>query len=115
MGKSRIERERKTVRAMIRMYCRAHHAPSVDTCQDCASLFEYAMKRLDRCPFAFEKPTCSRCTVHCYEPSKRETIRSVMRYSGPRMLLRHPYLAIMHSVDGRRRPKVLRKRKTPPE
>jgi hypothetical protein len=25
-----------------------------------------------------------------------------MRYAGPRMLLRHPVLAVMHVVDGRR-------------
>ncbi|NIP33651.1 MAG: hypothetical protein GWN18_01835, partial [Thermoplasmata archaeon] len=34
----------------------------------------------------------------------RERVREVMRYSGPRMLLRHPYLAIAHLRDGRRRP-----------
>lgn len=113
MGKSRIDRERRTVKAMIRMFCRAHHEGHEDVCPDCSSLLEYAMRRLDRCPFAFEKPTCVKCKVHCYEPSKREAIRSVMRYSGPRMLLRHPYLAIMHSVDGRRQPKVLRKQRSP--
>jgi hypothetical protein len=26
----------------------------------------------------------------------------MMRYAGPRMMLRHPYLAMMHVVDGRR-------------
>jgi hypothetical protein len=31
----------------------------------------------------------------------RERIRSVMRYSGPRMLLRHPVLSVWHLLDKR--------------
>jgi hypothetical protein len=30
----------------------------------------------------------------------REKIRSVMRYSGPKMLLSHPVHGIMHIIDG---------------
>ena len=110
MSKSRIDREKRTVKAMVGMYCRGHHGGSGDLCPDCHALLDYAMKRLERCPFAFEKPTCAKCTVHCYEASKRDAIRSVMRYSGPRMLLRHPYLAVMHSVDGRRQTKAFKRR-----
>jgi hypothetical protein len=33
----------------------------------------------------------------------RERIRNVMRYSGPRMVYRHPVLALFHMVDGRRK------------
>jgi hypothetical protein len=33
----------------------------------------------------------------------RVRVREVMRFAGPRMLRRHPYLALMHLlVDGRR-------------
>jgi hypothetical protein len=28
-----------------------------------------------------------------------------MRYAGPRMMARHPYLALMHLIDGRRKVK----------
>jgi hypothetical protein len=31
-------------------------------------------------------------------------VREVMRYSGPRMLKRHPVLALAHLVDGRKTP-----------
>ncbi len=36
----------------------------------------------------------------------RERVRAVMRYAGPRMLLCHPILALLHLRDGltRRRP-----------
>jgi hypothetical protein len=33
----------------------------------------------------------------------REKIREIMRFSGPRMLFRHPFLACCHMLDGRRK------------
>ena len=59
--------------------------------------------RLAKCPYQEDKTTCAKCPVHCYKPSRREQIRAVMRYAGPRMLLRHPRLAFYDLViDGRR-------------
>jgi hypothetical protein len=29
----------------------------------------------------------------------------VMRYAGPRMLLSHPFLALLHLIDGLRKPR----------
>ena len=52
--------------------------------------------------FADAKPTCANCLVHCYSADKREQIRVVMRWAGPRMLLLHPILGISHMLDGRR-------------
>lgn len=43
-----------------------------------------------------EKKNCNQCPNHCYAPDKREEIRAVMRFSGPRMLLVHPVAAIRH-------------------
>jgi hypothetical protein len=40
------------------------------------------------------------CPVHCYQPRMRESIREVMRYAGPRMLTRHPFLAVAHLIEG---------------
>ena len=37
------------------------------------------------------------------QKAPREFAREVMRYAGPRMMTRHPYLALMHLVDGRRK------------
>ena len=97
----RLERERRTVTVMIAMYCRGvHKAESL--CPDCADLQAYALDRLDKCRFGEEKPTCANCTVHCYATEKRDRVRAVMRYAGPRMLLRHPLLALMHLWDGRK-------------
>lgn len=107
----RIRRELKTVQAMLRLYCRRHHG-SRTLCQDCTTLWDYARARVESCPFCPDKPTCVHCPVHCYKASMRERIRGVMRYAGPRMLWRHPWLALWHLWDGRqdrRRQSALRR------
>jgi hypothetical protein len=99
----RLRRERRTIDAMIGIYCRHHHGTGPDFCGSCGDLAKYAAERLDRCPFGADKPTCANCKVHCYRAEMRERVRTVMRYAGPRMLLRHPVLAVMHKwVDARR-------------
>ncbi|OGS42331.1 MAG: hypothetical protein A3K67_08010 [Euryarchaeota archaeon RBG_16_62_10] len=103
---ARVRRERKTVAAMVRVYCRGVHGSRRGLCGGCEELLGYAFHRLDRCPLMADKPTCAKCTVHCYEKGMRERIRTVMRYSGPRMLYSHPVLAIRHIADGRRGPRA---------
>lgn len=98
----RIRRELKTVQKMIRLYCRDHHKQASGLCQDCHELSAYAEKRLFNCPFQEHKSTCSKCAIHCYKPQMKEKIVTVMRYAGPRMLLYHPVLAILHLIDEKR-------------
>ncbi len=80
-----LDRERATVTAMIRIYCRDRHEGGNDLCTECNRLFEYAMSRLDCCPFGAEKPKCAECSIHCYRPEMQAQIRQVMRYAGPRL------------------------------
>lgn len=91
----RTAHELHTVELMIRLYCR-HKEGNRELCPQCRELLEYASSRLARCPFQDNKPTCRLCKVHCYKPEKREQIRQVMRYAGPRMLLYYPADAIKH-------------------
>jgi hypothetical protein len=92
-----IEIEKKTVAAMITVYCRGHHHAL--PCAECDALKEYALKRLDKCPYGNRKPACKDCPIHCYKPDMREKIRQVMRYSGPRILWNYPWLSIRHKVS----------------
>lgn len=111
--------------AMIAMYCAAGHPHSsagrlaghtaidsrsaaaqegktsagVQLCPQCQRLLNYSEGRLERCPFRQDKPTCRVCPIHCYAPSQRQQAKAVMRYAGPRMLLRHPILAVGHLGD----------------
>ena len=87
---------------MIGLYCRAHHPGFEQPCPECGGLLEYALRRIERCRFGLGKPVCSKCPVHCYAPGPRERIRQVMRFAGPRMLLAHPLLALLHLLDARR-------------
>ncbi len=113
----RLSRERKTLEAMIRLRCRDVHRPEGGgLCGECRDLLRYAEGRLAKCPFGEEKPTCARCPVHCYRPEMRERIREVMRYAGPRMIREHPWLALMHMLDGfRKAPDLPRTRRGGPE
>lgn len=109
----RLARELATMRAMVAIHCRDQHGRGADLCDECAKLMDYATRRLDRCVFGDDKPTCANCTVHCYNAEMRERVRVVMRYAGPRMMWRHPLLALAHVVDGRRPAPELTKAKKP--
>jgi hypothetical protein len=104
----RITREKKTIKAMVTIYCKAKHNTKEAPCSECANFLEYAKTRLDKCPFQEEKSTCGRCLVHCYQPQMREKVKEIMRFSGPRMLLHSPGLALRHAFDGRKKPLTLK-------
>ncbi len=106
VDKPRLQREFKTVSAMITLYCRNHRHGGDPLCGNCRALLDYATRRLFACPFQHEKPTCANCRIHCYKPSMREKIREIMRYAGPRLILRHPFLAVAHLMDGWRSKKT---------
>jgi len=86
--------------AMVRLYCGDHHGTKRDLCDECVELMTYAEKRLEKCPYQDEKPTCANCPIHCYKQDRRAQVKAVMRYSGPRMMLRHPVFALRHWIDG---------------
>jgi hypothetical protein len=119
-GSRRLRREARTVEVMIRMHCAARHGagprhgrrsvkgpplrgrPSL--CPECAALLVYSLGRIDACRFGAAKPVCAACPVHCFRPMMREGVREAMRFSGPRMSYRHPYLAVRHLLDRRNQP-----------
>ena len=102
MFTGRLKREANTVFKMIELYCRGNHGTHKTLCSDCESLKLYVIDRLSNCRFAANKPTCANCPVHCYRKSKQAEIKKVMRYAGPRMIYRHPWLAVRHLLDGRK-------------
>ena len=106
----RIKREKKTIEAMVRYYCKKKHGTKGELCPECTEFMAYAMMRLDKCPFQEKKSTCGKCLIHCYRPDMKEKVKIIMRYSGPRMLLYHPGLALHHVWDGRRKPPTLGKK-----
>jgi hypothetical protein len=110
----RTAHERKTIEAMIRLFCRDRHGMKRDLCAQCAELQAYARQRLEQCPYGDDKPTCAHCPIHCYKPALRKQVQVVMRYAGPRMLWHHPVLAIRHKLAGQRPAPELPRRKRKP-
>ena len=104
------EKEKEVVSLMIGLYCHKNHGtPRGQLCPECRELADYARSRSDRCPFMETKTFCANCRVHCYKPSMREKIRTVMRFSGPRMIFYHPCMAINHVICTVREKKRLEK------
>ena len=99
---SSIKYEKETVEKMIRLYCSRKHGTGMDLCSECEAVNEYASARLDKCPFGDDKKACSKCKVHCYKPEMRARIREIMRYSGPRMLLYHPFDYLKHLLKDKK-------------
>ena len=91
------EKEKKLIPVMIRMYCHGKHkAKGEELCEECRQLTEYALLRLEKCPFKVNKKFCSFCKIHCYKPDMREKIKDVMKWAGPRMIFTHPVFAFKH-------------------
>jgi hypothetical protein len=77
----RLGRERHTMATMVEIYCNSRHGHAEP-------------------PYGTDKPTCANCPIHCYKAGPRARAKMIMRYAGPRMLFRHPYLTITHKIDG---------------
>lgn len=96
---TKIEKEKRTVRRMIELYCK-HHLKLDAMPEEYERLCQYAEHRLDLCRYGEQKRACRRCPTHCYAASEREQIREVMRWVGPRMLLYMPKEAILYWLQG---------------
>lgn len=98
------KREKKTLEVMINLYCQENHNQQHVPCAQCQELFDYAQKRIQNCILGDKKTTCAKCPVHCFKPEYKEEIKKVMRYSGPKMIYKHPLLAIYHLIDSHSKP-----------
>jgi hypothetical protein len=103
LAATRLAREWQTMIAMVKIYCRDKHQTADGLCAECEQFLDYANTRLERCRFGPEKPTCAKCPVHCYQRERREQVRVIMRYAGPRMMWEHPWMSLRHWLDGFRK------------
>ncbi len=103
-------REMETLRFMIEIYCKGNHhrtdgnfdkyghPDSSTLCPDCQELAAFALARTATCPRMATKTFCSACKTPCYPNDRREQIKKVMRYSGPRMIFHMPLKVIRHGL-----------------
>jgi hypothetical protein len=90
----RAGKDRKTLEAIGHIYCAAHHDGVKDAaglCPSCRATVDATLARTEACPFGHEG-NCQDCNVHCQRGEAQERIREMMRYSAPRMALRHPLM-----------------------
>src|SRR5574344_887141 len=95
---TKTEKDQRTVRMMIALYC-THKLKNEEDRKDYAEVADYACRRLEHCSFGDNKPACKNCPIHCYAPQKREMMRKVMRWAGPRMLLYSPKAFFRHLAN----------------
>lgn len=95
ISSKKFSRERATIEKMAAIFCYGRHG-QLSLCPSCSELFNYSIERLKRCPHGPAKPRCATCKIHCYQKDMRARMKEVMKYSGPRMLYRHPWLTLMH-------------------
>ena len=114
VAERRARRDEKTLYAMARIFCSAHHKTTdggaesrkngqarhqdsvyQGVCPECAATIAYSIERTARCPHD-HKGNCEDCDIHCYKPEERARIREIMAYAGPRMLTKHPILTFFY-------------------
>lgn len=98
MAGRKIEKEKKTIEKIIRLYCKYHKSVTGGTGMNSEyrDLLIYAKERLDKCPFGENKGACKNCPVHCYKPEMRKKIRNVMRWVMPRYIFISPLEFLRH-------------------
>lgn len=103
IDKKRTE-EQKVVSLMFKLYCRHYHTKErrggETLCEECKKDLDYAIKRSQHCPRMEEKSFCAFCPKKCYSPAMSEKISKVMKFAGPRLLLRKPSAVFSHVIQG---------------
>jgi hypothetical protein len=95
-----IGREKLTIRSMIQIYCHGRRHATSGICSECEKLLHYATGRIDSCPYQSSgKPACGLCKTNCFSSEMYGRFQTIMRYAGPRMMMRHPILSMAHFFD----------------
>ena len=97
-----MSKKRPVIEAMIRIYCEGrcqNETLESGLCQECEELLTYALERLEKCPKVAQKTSCGRCEIPCYREPFKSRIRLVMKYAGPRMVVKHPIKTVKYVMD----------------
>lgn len=90
-------RDLKTLEAIGRIYCDAHHRKAErdarGLCASCGEAIDATFARAANCP-NHRSGNCEDCDVKCQRGDAQVRIKQIMRYSAPRMLFRHPLMTL---------------------
>jgi len=96
-----VIQKKKTIKLMIDIYCSGKHGTEDgELCRRCAEMKNYMYKRIELCKK--EKAFCGRCEyhTHCYAGEPGSLVRDLMRYSGPRLMIKKPVAVLKYLVSG---------------
>lgn len=96
---NRIDKQKKTIELMVKLYCKKNHGTENDVCAECREILDYAMVRVSNCRYGENKPNCGDCKTCCYKKDMKNKMINIMKYSGPRLLIHNPKVAIEHIID----------------
>ena len=92
---SRLDKDRRTLEAIGRIYCSAHHKETpkgkAGLCSSCRETIDRTLEHTTSCPFGHEG-NCQDCSIHCQRGEAQVRIREMMSYAAPRMAYRHPLM-----------------------
>ncbi len=76
--------EGRLIKGFISENCALKHGTKDGLCDVCAPVLEYAMAKLQVCPYMrgniYEKPPCSACPKDCYSPDMRAFVKDIYKY-----------------------------------
>jgi len=121
MADRHVRDDTRVLAGLAAIYCAGHHADRNRTalasgasalgvyghriprlCPECAVHVRYAEQRRAYCP-KDPKPFCAHCDTRCYEAGEAGWQRQMMRYAGPRSVLRgYAVPALKHALEARR-------------
>lgn len=99
----KIKSDAAMLARMVQIYCSDHHSDTVKgdiirqgiletldlhetrLCRECGNLLVHGLVKRINCPFD-PKPRCKNCTEPCFSGEYRDFVKSVMRYSGLRLI-----------------------------
>jgi hypothetical protein len=90
-----FEKKKKVLEAMFDIYIKKNPKEK-DVADD---LKKYSLARLEKCPNIEKDIYCKSCKIRCYSKENQEKIKKVMRFSGPRMIIYHPFMAFDHLIS----------------
>jgi len=101
-----IQQDTDKLVRFLSMFCEAHHGHRLrepfifehtkvpakvsagpELCDECKRLLRHAIVMRVHCPLD-PKPKCRNCPQHCYRPAYKDQMEKVMKYAGPRSLLK---------------------------
>lgn len=96
-GDDNAAHDLRTLEAIGRIYCNAHHQSvqkdAAGLCPLCREAVDATFARTEACPM-HHVGNCQDCAIHCHRGESQRRIKEMMRYSAPRMALRHPLMTV---------------------